>query len=140
MRLWSTLSESLAYSQSRCAFSLKVLAAQGRTAYADTVLALFPQSERQNLTSASLRSWNYMGDQLQHKIVYVAERNEQSGHVHPVRLLISENELIHWVTVKRDGQFVQERRVTKGPIASISTTTRDSVEVDDETRHVSVWM
>ena len=122
-----------------CLF-IKGASSAGKNCLADTVLALFPQSEQQNLTSASLRSWNYMGDRLQHKIVYVAERNEQSGHVHPVRLLISENELIHWVTVKRDGQFIQERQVTKGPIASISTTTRDEVEVDDETRHVSVWM
>ena len=122
-----------------CLF-IKGASSAGKNCLADTVLALFPQSEHQNLTSASLRSWNYMGDQLQHKIVYVAERNEQSGQVHPVRLLISENELIHWVTVKRDGQFIQERQVTKGPIASISTTTRDEVEVDDETRHVSVWM
>jgi hypothetical protein len=110
----------------------------GKNFLVDTVLALFPQFAAENLTSASLRSWNYLGDQLQHKIVYVAERNQQAGQVHPIRLLISENELIHWVTVKRNGQFVQEKHVTKGPIAAISTTTRDTVEVDDETRHISV--
>ena len=110
----------------------------GKNFLVDTVLALFPQFATENLTSASLRSWNYLGDQLQHKIVYVAERNQQAGQVHPIRLLISENELIHWVTVKRNGQFVQEKHVTKGPIAAISTTTRDTVAVDDETRHISV--
>jgi len=134
-----TVSVSRLLAKPLCLF-IKGASSAGKNCLADTVLALFPQSEQQNLTSASLRSWNYMGDQLQHKIVYVAERNEQSGQVHPVRLLISENELVHWVTVKRDGQFVQEKHVTKGPIAAISTTTRDTVEVDDETRHVSVWM
>ena len=112
----------------------------GKNFLVDTVLALFPQFATENLTSASLRSWNYLGDQLQHKIVYVAERNQQAGQVHPIRLLISENELIHWVTVKQDGQFAQEKHVTKGPIAAISTTTRDMVEVDDETRHISIWV
>jgi hypothetical protein len=122
-----------------CLF-VKGASSAGKNFLADTVLALFPESERQNLTSASLRSWNYMGDQLEHKIVYVAERNEQVGHIHPTRLLISEQRLVHWVTVKRDGQFVQDKRVTKGPIAAISTTTRDTVEVDDETRHFSIWV
>ncbi len=30
--------------------------------------------------------------------------------------------------------------MTKGPIAAVSTTTRDRLEVDDETRHISVWL
>jgi hypothetical protein len=72
--------------------------------------------------------------------VYVAERNEQVGHVHPTRLLISEQQLVHWVTVKRDGQSVQKKYETKGPIAAISTTTRNTVEIDDEARHISVWI
>ena len=112
----------------------------GKNYLTDKILTLFPPSEIQNLTSASLRSWNYMEDQLAHKIVYVAERNESVGHIHPTRLLISEQKLVHWVTVKRDGQLVQERRETQGPIAAISTTTRDTVQVDDETRHISVWI
>ena len=122
-----------------CLF-VKGASSAGKNFLTDTILSLFPQTTMENLTSASLRSWNYLGDQLQHKIVYVAERNQQAGQVHPIRLLISEKILIHWVTVKRDGHFVQEKHVTKGPIAAISTTTRDTVEVDDETRHVSVWM
>jgi len=113
----------------------------GKNYVTDKILTLIPPSEIQNLTSASLRSWNYMADQLAHKIVYVAERNESVGHIHPTRLLISgEQKLVHWVTVKRDGQLVQERRETQGPIAAISTTTQNTVEVDDETRHISIWI
>lgn len=112
----------------------------GKNFLADTVLGLFPKSEVQLLTSSSSRSWNYAGNKLEHKVVYIKERNELAGSVHPTRLLISEKELIHFVTVRIGGQFVQERRVTKGPIASISTTTKDRVEVDDETRHVSIWL
>ncbi len=112
----------------------------GKNFLADAILGLFPKSEVQLLTSSSSRSWNYLGNKLVHKVVYIKERNELAGSVHPTRLLISEKELVHSVTVKRGGQFVQEQRVTKGPIASISTTTRDRVEVDDETRHVSIWL
>lgn len=112
----------------------------GKNFLADTVLGLFPSSEVQPLTSSSTRSWNYLGKKLAHKIVYVKERNDSVGPVHPTRLLISEKQLVHWVTVRKGGHHVQQRRVTQGPIASISTTTKERVEVDDETRHVSIWL
>lgn len=112
----------------------------GKNFTADAVLGFFPPSEVQQLTSTSMRSWNYQGKKLAHKIIYVKERNDASGSVHPTRLLISEKELVHSVTFKKRGRFVTERRVTKGPIAAISTTTRNRVEVDDETRHISIWL
>lgn len=112
----------------------------GKNFLVDAVFELVPPSEVHTLTSSSSRSWNYLGKRLSHKIVYVKERNEAAGSVQPTRLLISEKELSHSVTVKRRGRFVQMRCVTKGPIASVSTTTKDRVEVDDETRHISVWL
>lgn len=112
----------------------------GKNFLADTVLGFLPASAVQLLTSSSTRSWNYLDGKLAHKIVYVKERNESAGSVHPTRLLISEKQLVHLVTVRKGGRFVPERRVTKGPIASISTTTKDRVEVDDETRHISIWL
>ena len=110
----------------------------GKNFLTDTVLSLFPQTEWRTLTSSSKRSWNYLGEQLEHKIVYLKERNADVGPVDPLRLLISEKQLVHSVTVLQDGQFVEQKRVTKGPVAAISTTTRDKVEVDDETRHLSI--
>lgn len=112
----------------------------GKNFLTDAVLELLPSSETRVLTSSSLRSWNYFGNALAHKIVYVKERNESAGSVHPLRLLISENGLVHNVTEKRNGRFVVKRRVTKGPVAGISTTTQDRVEVDDETRNLSIWL
>lgn len=112
----------------------------GKNFLTDTVLGFLPSTGVQRLTSSSTRSWNYLGKKLAHKVLYVKERNEAAGSMHPTRLLISEKELIHTVTVKKRGHFVTERRVTKGPIASISTTTQDRVEVDDETRHISIWL
>ena len=112
----------------------------GKNFLGDTVLGFLPPSHVLQLTSSSTRSWNYLERKLEHKAVYVKERNEAAGPVHPTRLLISEKELVHIVTVKKGGRFVSQRRVTKGPIASISTTTKDRVEVDDETRHISIWL
>jgi len=112
----------------------------GKNFLTDTVLSLFPESEWRSLTSSSKRSWNYLGEQLEHKIVYLKERNADVGPVDRLRLLISEDKLVHSVTVLQDGNFVEQKRITKGPIAAISTTTKDKVEVDDETRHLSTWV
>lgn len=112
----------------------------GKNFLTDTVLGFVPPFDVQQLTSSSTRSWNYLGKKLAHKVVYVKERNEETGSVRPTRLLISERELVHIVTVRRGAHFVSERRVTEGPIAAISTTTQNRVEVDDETRHLSIWL
>ncbi len=112
----------------------------GKNFLGDTVFDFFPPSEIRTISSSSLRAWNYQRTKLAHKCVYLKERNETAGPVHPARLLISEKELRHSVTVKKGGRFVQKTVITKGPIAAISTTTKDKVEIDDETRHVSIWL
>ena len=48
----------------------------GKNYLTDTVLSLFPESEWRSLTSSSKRSWNYLGEQLENKIVYLKELNE----------------------------------------------------------------
>lgn len=72
-----------------CLF-VKGQSSAGKNFLADTVLGLFPESEWRSLTSSSKRSWNYLDEQLEHKIVYLKELNENAGPIHPIRLLISE--------------------------------------------------
>jgi DNA primase len=103
-------------------------------------LRFFPKDCVVEITSGSGASWNYLQNDLAHKIVYLQEENASAGNVHPARLLISENQLIRMVSVRVSGKgWVTERHVTKGPVACISTTTKDQLKVDDETRHLSVW-
>lgn len=103
-------------------------------------LRLFPKEAVREITSSSKTAWNYGGDDFRHSIIYLQERNDAAGAVHPVRLLISEGKLIRTVTVNEGGVRVPKTFVAEGPIASISTTTRDRIEVDDENRHISLWM
>jgi len=112
----------------------------GKNWLTDTVLRFIPRSEVRKLTGSSQKSWNYQGRNLAHKVVYLKERNDAAGPVHPLRLLISEQELTYYVTVREGGKSVVKKYVTKGPIAAVSTTTKDRVEVDDETRHLSIWL
>lgn len=104
------------------------------------VLRLLPKDSVREITTASDAAWNYSSDDFRHRVVYLQERNQGSGTVHPMRLLISEGKLVRAVTVRSGRGFSTERYVTRGPIASISTTTKNQLELDDETRHVSLWV
>jgi hypothetical protein len=104
------------------------------------VLRLIPPKCVCEVTNSSEMAWNYMGRRLQHKVVFFQEESVAfGGKQHPARLLISENRLERLVTVRRGAQFTTKKQVTEGPVACISTTTRDQLQVDDETRHVSIW-
>lgn len=119
---------------------IKGRSSSGKNFLARTVLGLLPECEVMTFSSTSTKSWNYMEDSLRHKVIYLEERNKAMGPIHPARLLMSEKELVHSVAVRRGRSFVSERQVTKGPVACISTTTKNLLEMDDETRNLSIWM
>jgi len=62
------------------------------------------------------------------------------ARINPSRLLISENQLIRYVTTVKKGKRVTQKVVTKGPVACISTTTKDMLQFDDESRRLSIWV
>jgi hypothetical protein len=103
-------------------------------------LRLMPKSAVAEITSASDKAWHYSQSDFRHRVVYVQERNEAAGTVHPIRLLISENKLIRIVPGYEHGKRVLKKHVARGPVAAISTTTKNRLEIDDETRHISIWV
>ncbi len=119
---------------------IKGASSGGKNFLATRVLDLLPKSAIREISSSSKTAWNYGANDFRHKVVYLQERNDASGAVHPVRLLISEQKLVRTVTVREGKEFISKEFVAEGPIASISTTTKDRIEVDDETRHLSVWI
>ena len=102
------------------------------------VLRLLPKHAIADITSVSDTAWSYMGDRLRNKVVYIPERNEAVGKIEPLRLLISEDKLIRRVTKNIGGKNVTKKYVARGPVASISTTTKKQLQIDDETRHISI--
>ncbi len=104
------------------------------------VLHLLPKHALAEITSASEKAWNYARSQFRHAVVYLQERNEETGSAHPMRLLISEGRLIRLVSKWVKGKLIAKRYVARGPVAAISTTTKNRLEIDDETRHISVWI
>jgi hypothetical protein len=104
------------------------------------VLKLFPKSAIMEITSASEQAWSYLGSAFRHCIVYLQERNEAVGAMDPMRLLISEGKLVRMVSGYKDKKLVTNKRTTYGPVAAISTTTKNRLKIDDETRHMSIWV
>ena len=113
----------------------------GKNLLVSRVLRLMPETAIREITSSSRMAWNYSGDDFRNRIVYLKERTDDAaGAVASIRLFISESELRRTVTVRKNGQLTTQTFVAKGPIAAISTTTRDRIQIDDETRHVSLWV
>jgi len=104
------------------------------------VLRLIPPEQVKEISSTSERAWNYAEDEFCHKVLYLQERNQAVGGIHPARLFISEGRLIHTVTERSGRAFTTTEHVARGPIAFISTTTKNQIEIDDETRHISIWI
>ena len=104
------------------------------------VLSLTLRSAVAEITSASDRAWNYSGSDFRHKVVYIQEQNEAAGTIDPIRLLISEGKLIRIVTRFEGGKRVTKKYVARGPVAAISTSTKNRLKIDDENRHVSIWI
>ena len=102
------------------------------------VLSLTLKSAVAEITSASDRAWNYSGSDFRHKVVYIQEQNEAAGTIDPIRLLISEGKLIRIVTRFEGGKRVTKKYVARGPVAAISTSTKNRLKIDDENRHVSI--
>ena len=122
-----------------CIF-VKGRSSAGKNWLVSRVFRFLPKAAVAEITSVSDTAWSYSGDTFRHKVVYLQERNEEAGNVHPVRLLISEKRIVRSVTTWVGGERVTKKYIARGPVASISTTTKNQLEIDDETRHISIWV
>jgi hypothetical protein len=67
---------------------------------------------------------NYSETDFRHRILYLQERNRESGPVHPIRLLISEGKLIRIVAVHEHGQWVMKTVQVVSVFAAIGDVLR----------------
>jgi hypothetical protein len=104
------------------------------------LLRLIPKSVIAQITSASDKAWNYLHSDFRHRVVYLQERNESIGVIDPIRTLLSEGKLVRMITERENGRLVTKKYVARGPVAAISTTTKNLLQIDDETRHISIWV
>jgi hypothetical protein len=122
-----------------CAF-VKGKSSSGKNWLVGRVLSLMPMGQVRELTSASEKAFQFSKDHFRHRVLFLQERDDAAGVVHPLRLLISEKKIIHRVTGWVRGKLTTKKYVTRGPVAAISTTTKSGLQIDDETRHLSIFV
>lgn len=119
---------------------IKGASSSGKNFLAKRSLSPLPRDAVRELTSSTTAAWSYSEDDFRHRVVLLQERNEASGAVHPVRLLISEGKLIRTISAYENGIRKSKSFLARGPVAAISTTTQNQLEIDDESRHLSIWI
>jgi hypothetical protein len=113
----------------------------GKNHLVNSVLQFFPAEKVHEISSMSERSLNFIdGSSLENSILYFYEIGGRNRSMHPNRILLSEGKLVHWYTRSVGGRRETRKEETGGPVACISTTTEDRLEVDDESRHLSIWI
>ena len=107
--------------------------AAGKSSLMDAVLAFMPEEERIHYSAMTGQSLFYMGEQnLQYKILAIAEEEGASNTSYALKLLQSEGEVSIASTGKNPttGNLeTQEYKVT-GPVMLFSTTT--AIDIDEE--------
>ncbi len=117
---------------------VKGRSSSGKNWLVTRVLLVFPRGRVREITNASEQAWSYAKDYFRHRIIYLQERSQAGGSVHPLRLFISEAKIVRIVSKWVNGERITKKYVARGPVASISTTTQAALEIDDETRHLSI--
>ena len=110
----------------------------GKNTVAKKVLKFFPADAVVAGSSVSEHAIDYAGpNRLAHKIVYI---DEQTGLTHPLRQLISEGRRVRLTSEIENGVRVMKEHVTQGPVACITTTTKNALAIDDENRNFSLYI
>ena len=112
----------------------------GKNYLVNRVLKFLPKRAVVQISSASDKSWCYAGENYRHCVLLIDERNAATGQTESVRILISEGRVTRQITAREHGQLVTKDYLARGPVAAISTTTKNRIQIDDETRHVSIWV
>ncbi|QRX81616.1 CHC2 zinc finger domain-containing protein [Glaciimonas sp. PAMC28666] len=107
--------------------------AAGKSALMEAVLNLMPEEERIQYSAMTGQSLFYLGENdLQHKILAIAEEEGVRQAAYALKLLQSDGELTMASTGKDEttGNLVTKQYCVKGPVMLMLTTT--AIDVDEE--------
>jgi DNA primase len=107
----------------------------GKSSLMNAVLRLMPESEAKNLTTMSPQVLLYVGEhELEHRILSIAEDVGTGKAAYHLKILLSEKRLEGLTTVQNPSSGEMEARtyLVRGPVALLTTTTREDDELDDE--------
>lgn len=123
--------------------TVKADSASGKNWLVNRVASLFAPENVVKVTRMTSNAPYYLReDALRGKILIVTEQKGADGAREPMRLIVSEGELVLQSPVKNPetGEFDTVERRVRGPVALISTTTEAELADDDETRNLSLFL
>jgi len=114
----------------------------GKNALVSTILDLMPPEETKIITRLTANALFYCAQDLEHRILHVAEKVGTEEADYSLRSLISERILTVWVPTKNPGTGeIETQEVTvRGPVAYIETTALPEINVENDTRLFSIYI
>jgi hypothetical protein len=112
----------------------------GKSHLVKTVLGFFPDSAYCPFTAMSEKTLVYTEELLEHRFIVLYEAAGMGGDFQEylIRSLLSEGR-IDYETVEKTTEGMKPRRIRKdGPTGFVTTTTRDRLHAENETRYLSL--
>jgi hypothetical protein len=112
----------------------------GKSYLVKLVMSFFPDSAFCRFTAMSEKTLLYTEEPLSHRHIILTEAAGLSGDFqeYVIRTLLSEGSL-EYEFVEKTSEGLRPRRITKeGPTGFITTTTRDKLHAENETRYLSL--
>ena len=111
----------------------------GKNTLVDRVWVI-PADSSIEIMSASETAWQYSADSFTNKSS-MSQNKSSEWFGDPVRPLISEGKLVDSLPCgKREAGTPRRRSSRPEGLLPHCLTTKDRLEIDDETRHISLWM
>jgi hypothetical protein len=112
----------------------------GKSYLVKLVMNFFPESAYCRFTAMSEKTLLYTEEPLSHRHIILSEAAGLSGDFqeYVIRTLLSEG-FLEYEFVEKTSEGLRPRRITKeGPTGFITTTTRDKLHAENETRYLSL--
>jgi hypothetical protein len=112
----------------------------GKSYLVKLVMSFFPDSAFCRFTAMSEKTLLYTEEPLSHRHIILSEAAGLSGDFqeYVIRTLLSEGSL-EYEFVEKTSEGLRPRRITKeGPTGFVTTTTRDKLHAENETRYLSL--
>ena len=140
----SRLIESDASGQQGLGLKISGTQGTGKSHTVEGCLKVQDPSLYYSISTGSDKSFFYLTESMKNKAIILAEafsleRKKDSGFSYVIRNLLSEGRAVHQVTQKSgSGKFQTQNRTVEGPISLITTTTRERLEKQNESRMISI--
>ena len=105
-------------------------------------MKLIPDEGVKFITRATAQAFFHLEENgLRHKIIYINEQPGSQDADYAIRSAQSEGDLVLNMPVKDPvtGDMTTVDKVVRGPVGFLSTTTKNSIYFENETRNLSIW-